>query len=113
MRFNLLIAEVICNMKKTNYPDTLKKDGVVKRCRYLPVWLQNAVYHRDKGRCQSCGTDLSRLTFLGEEIHYDHIVPLNKGGNNEPTNFQILCKKCNLEKSYIDILTSERYQTFW
>ncbi|MDA1909452.1 HNH endonuclease [Bacillus cereus] len=28
----------------------------------------------------------------------DHIVPLNRMGNNDPTNFEILCQTCNISK---------------
>ncbi len=30
--------------------------------------------------------------------HIDHIIPVSKGGNNDYSNLQILCAKCNLEK---------------
>ena len=32
-------------------------------------------------------------------VEIDHIVPLSRGGSNEPENLQALCKGCNNEKS--------------
>ncbi|MEC0243639.1 HNH endonuclease signature motif containing protein [Paenibacillus dokdonensis] len=113
LRINQIVASVISQMKKVEYPDIMNRDGVIKRAGYIPKWLKNAVFHRDKGKCQVCGKDLSGLLFLGEEVHYDHVIPLNLGGTNDPTNFQLLCREHNLSKSGTQILTSERYQTYW
>jgi len=112
-KFNLIVSEVIKNMKKDDYPEIMKKDGVIVRFESPPVWLKNAVFFRDRGRCQVCGGDLSGLLCIGANIHYDHIVPLDKGGNNDPTNFQILCAEHNLEKGIENTVTSETYQVFW
>ena len=40
--------------------------------------------------CNRCG-NISDLTI-------DHIVPLSKGGTNETSNLQILCRRCNASK---------------
>ncbi|TYA13499.1 HNH endonuclease [Paenibacillus faecis] len=113
LKFNEIVASITKKMRKYDYPEIMKRDGVVKRATYIPRWLKDAIFHRDKGKCQVCGRDLSGLMFLGEEIHYDHVIPLNLGGNNDPTNFQLLCKEHNLSKSGTQIITSERYQTYW
>lgn len=113
LMLNEIITNVISEMKKEVYPETMNKDGVVKRATYIPEWLKGAIFHRDKGKCQVCGKDLSGLLFLGEEVHYDHVIPLNLGGTNDPTNFQLLCREHNLSKSGSRIITSERYQTYW
>lgn len=113
LELNKVVASVIKDMRKIDWPDTLKRDGVVKRASYIPEWLKGAVFHRDKGKCQVCGRDLSGLLFLGEEVHYDHVIPLNLGGTNDPTNFQLLCREHNLSKSGTTIITSEKYQTYW
>lgn len=36
---------------------------------------------------------------IAEAYHIDHITPLIKGGDNRYENLQILCQKCNLQKS--------------
>lgn len=54
------------------------------------------IFKAQKGRCAACG-DRKKLTV-------DHIVPLNKGGSNWPSNLQGLCLSCNCSKSDKDPL---------
>lgn len=49
------------------------------------------VKKRDKGKCQQCGSK--------RKLEYDHIKPHSKGGSNRVHNIQLLCMKCNREKS--------------
>ncbi|NLD47705.1 MAG: HNH endonuclease [Clostridiaceae bacterium] len=108
-----LADEIICNLKRNDYPEVLTKDGVIKRCEYIPTWLKDGVFFRDKGRCQLCGKDLTRLLSSDNKIHYDHIIPLEMGGNNDPTNFQILCESCNTSKRDRHSGTRNLFQVFW
>lgn len=45
---------------------------------------------RDGGICGVCGTH--------EELTVDHIVPLSRGGANDDSNLQTLCRRCNSRK---------------
>lgn len=110
--FNLKIAELINSLKYHEYPDILSSDGVLKRCN-LPEWLKQGVFYRDKGKCQLCGTDLSRLLNNDFKIHYDHIIPLDLGGTNDPTNFQLTCSICNLNKGARNCNTKNIGTLFW
>jgi 5-methylcytosine-specific restriction endonuclease McrA len=41
------------------------------------------------------------MDFFGHgenSISIDHIIPLSKGGSNEPINLALCCKKCNTKK---------------
>jgi hypothetical protein len=49
------------------------------------------VWKRDAGRCVKCGSR--------ERLEYDHIIPIAKGGSNTARNIQLLCERCNREKS--------------
>lgn len=111
--FNLKITELTMELKQTDYPDLLKRDGVLKRCEYLPQWLKRGVFFRDKGRCQLCGIDLSGILNNDIDKHYDHIVPLELCGTNDPTNFQLTCSNCNLVKGARNNNTKNISSPFW
>ncbi|BAZ28447.1 HNH endonuclease [Cylindrospermum sp. NIES-4074] len=110
-KFNQLVAGYIRYLKKSEYPDILKRDGVLYR-KTLPGWAKRGIFYRDKGRCIQCSRDLTGVIVTGEEVHYDHIVPLAVGGTNDPGNFQLLCRRCNLSKG-VNTFTSEIYPTYW
>jgi hypothetical protein len=48
------------------------------------------VWRRDEGKCVKCGSK--------ENLEFDHIIPISKGGSNTARNIQILCENCNREK---------------
>ena len=95
--FNQKITLQIRNLRKIEFPDYLEQDGRLKR-ENPPKWLRYGVYYRDRGRCQSCGIDLSSDFSNAEDQNYDHIIPLAQGGCNDPTNYQLLCEHCNKSK---------------
>ena len=96
--FNESISKIIKDMKTDKYKICLEKDGVVKQCTDLPKWLKNGVFFRDKGICQICGKDLTCLISTDSKINYDYIIPLEKGGSNDPSNFQLTSKSCTTSK---------------
>ncbi|MBI3616936.1 MAG: HNH endonuclease [Candidatus Omnitrophica bacterium] len=49
------------------------------------------VWRRDEGKCVKCGSQ--------QNLEFDHIIPVAKGGGKTARNIQILCEKCNREKS--------------
>ena len=50
-------------------------------------------YQSQKGRCWWCSTA------VGSKYHVDHLIPLSRGGSNEPRNLVISCETCNRSKS--------------
>lgn len=96
--FNRQCSEIITQLRREDYPDLLKEDGVIKRITYYPKWLKRGIEYRDKCRCSICGCDLSSaFTTLADE-NFDHIIPLKCGGNNDPSNWQLTCEHCNKSK---------------
>ena len=56
----------------------------------IPRDVQIFVWRRDEGRCVNCGSQ--------ENLEFDHIIPLARGGANTARNLQILCEACNRAK---------------
>lgn len=50
------------------------------------------LYERQRGLCLLCGVSLA------DGYHVDHVVPIAKGGHNNPDNLQLLCAPCNISK---------------
>ena len=53
--------------------------------------VKREVWNRDGGKCVKCGSR--------NNIEYDHIIPVSKGGSNTARNIELLCEKCNRKKS--------------
>jgi hypothetical protein len=47
---------------------------------------------RDGFRCASCHSS-------DADLQIDHVIPVSRGGMNDLDNLQLLCRKCNTEKS--------------
>lgn len=52
--------------------------------------LMLALIDRDGYGCKQCGTQ--------DDLTIDHIVPVSKGGSDDPDNLQLLCQNCNSQK---------------
>jgi hypothetical protein len=64
------------------------------RRKPIPKSTRFEVLHRADYTCQACGAKAAD----GAELHIDHIHPVSKGGTNDPSNLQALCRDCNLGK---------------
>ena len=53
-----------------------------------------AVYKKDNGICQICGKPLDV-----EHFTVDHIIPLDRGGLNDISNYRCACSRCNKWKA--------------
>jgi hypothetical protein len=65
-----------------------------RRGRYIPFDIKIRVVRRDNYTCQICGKHL-----LDDEVEFDHIIPLSKGGSSEEHNICLTCFDCNRNKS--------------
>ncbi len=110
--FNKTVALFVEDSISQFPSDFVTHKGRIKR-RNIPKWLKKAVFYRDKGKCVLCGTDLTNTINTLQNENYDHIVPLDLYGVNDPCNIQLLCEKCNKKKSNKKITTSEKYYGWW
>lgn len=95
LKFNTLLIKTV---KVTNFPaNFLNTKARIKRTS-IPKWVKSAVFHRDKGRCVFCNTDLTGIVNTLTILNYDHIVPLDLFGTNDPCNIQLTCESCNKSK---------------
>lgn len=62
--------------------------------RYIPRHIMLRVVRRDNNQCQICGKVLK-----DDEIEFDHIIPIAKGGSTEEHNLRLTCFDCNRDKS--------------
>ncbi len=68
-----------------------RESGEAANPRYISPDVRVRVWNRDGGRCVICGST--------RDLHFDHIVPVVRGGGNDSKNLQLLCSAHNLAKS--------------
>ena len=52
--------------------------------------VRSEVWRRDGAKCVKCGSN--------QQLEFDHVIPVSKGGATSVKNLQLLCKGCNLSK---------------
>lgn len=58
--------------------------------RAVPVQVRAGVFERDDHACRYCGAD--------SDLSIDHVIPVSRGGSNDPENLVAACLPCNLQK---------------
>ena len=74
--------------------DKTKHDEKLLSIRTFSDSQKMRVYEKQGGICPICGK-----YFEYDEMQGDHIVPWSKGGRTVDENLQMLCQKCNNDKS--------------
>jgi len=71
-----------------DYPSFNEEDSsTIKR---IHTNNKYSVWNRDRGVCVQCGSK--------ENLKFDHIVPISKGGSNTHRNVQLLCEDCLIKR---------------
>jgi len=83
----------LCPVFFTNEPLT-ETNELRRMGRNIPRHIMLRVVRRDNNQCQLCGKIL-----VDNEIEFDHIIPVSKGGSSEEHNIRVTCFECNRNKS--------------
>ena len=74
--------------------DRNRTDGLPDAGRIvLPHRVKQALFREQRGRCRYCG-----LTHRIGHLEIDHKWPVSRGGGNDMSNLQLLCRACNMRK---------------
>ena len=76
------------------YPYILTRDEKHLNIRAFSEGMKQKVYEKQSGICAICDDE-----FTIKEMEADHITPWSEGGKTNEDNCQMLCKRCNREKS--------------
>jgi hypothetical protein len=60
----------------------------------LPFATMMRIVRRDDYRCRHC-----KKRLRDDEVEFDHIIPVSKGGSSEEHNLRLTCFECNRDKS--------------
>lgn len=85
--------DTVVRDRKINHKRRLKLQGL--KPKGISVEDQKKVLKRDK-ICVYCGNE--------QDIGFDHIKAITKGGNNNFNNLVVACKKCNSSKGNKNVL---------
>jgi len=84
--FYVLLAEMVDRIN-----DPIDESVFSPKRERISEDVKVAIWRRDRGSCVRCGSR--------ENLEYDHIIPVSKGGSNTVRNIELLCESCNRRKS--------------
>jgi diadenosine tetraphosphate (Ap4A) HIT family hydrolase/5-methylcytosine-specific restriction endonuclease McrA len=85
----------LCNEKIAEYLQKRSDPWSHRRksIGYVSGTIRYEVFKRAGTRCEACG-----ISNEDKALEVDHIIPRNKGGTDDVSNFQALCYSCNAMK---------------
>ena len=119
-RYSYIDSQIICKELGISFKNqsisALAREYMLsmRHIRNVPKMMRDQVKQKANHICKKCKTD----TTNGE---VDHIIRIDSGGNNEPSNLQYLCKECHTEKTtremqvnaYISQMNDHVFSTFF
>lgn len=79
--------------------DKTKHDEKYLSIRAFPEQIKRRVYEKQEHKCPFCVENGIYTEYAFEEMQGDHIIPWSKGGKTVEDNCQMLCQRCNNDKS--------------
>ena len=73
-----------------------KTKGIRQQSKYISPFMKKRVAADQRWRCNVCGHTLLAT------YEIDHVIPAFRGGGNEKSNLQALCKTCHISKSAME-----------
>ena len=61
-------------------------------------WRIKTLIKKHYGKCALCKTDVTLKHNAPDQATIDHMVPICKGGFEDFTNLQLLCRRCNMQR---------------
>lgn len=86
----IIVDGRLTNWKKIRVPRANEISPIRKSWLLIRRKISKEIFSRYDNKCNYCGST--------ENLEIDHIIPLSRGGTNDPDNLQILCKTCNRKK---------------
>ena len=83
------ICPVVYSAERFTETSQVRRSG-----RYIPFRTKMRVVRRDNYTCQHCAIHLR-----DNEVEFDHIIPVAKGGSSDEHNLRLTCHDCNADKS--------------
>lgn len=108
---------------RTERPEVAAKYKRIKRSRrpehYKAKWQERvawlksgdvtreqlkSIYESANGRCQYCGTEVSKpRLYPFDPRGFDHVIPRARGGLHTASNIVVACRVCNSRKSASEV----------
>ena len=79
--------------------DRTKHDEKNLSIRAFTEAQKRRVYERQGHKCPCCVKNGIDTEYAYNEMQGDHIIPWSQGGRTIDSNLQMLCQKCNNDKS--------------
>jgi HNH endonuclease len=95
----------VCPVFFSAEPFTETREGR-RTTRNNPREVMLKVVRRDGQICRSCGRSVT-----DDQVEFDHIIPISRGGTTSTENLRLLCRTCNRKKkdSLFEILDPDPF----
>lgn len=101
-RRKIILSHAESKIRVIQKKENLYQHRVLRRARENNASGEHSIeyieylHRKQNGKCVACSTDIST------GYHVDHIYALARGGSNDKSNIQLLCRTCNSSKGAKD-----------